>query len=213
MSEKREPLTDPKAMRALAHPARLEMINRLLVEGTATATRLAEVVGVTPSAASYHLRMLAKYGFVEDAPASDDGRERVWRSAGGGISIGTEPGEPMEVRAAKDLLIDALWKDAGDEARRAVRALEDEPEEWREATVLSRTMLLLTAQEMEELGNQIDKLVSVYRASDRDKSQLPEGARVAEAQVYLFPRAERRPPGLPTEDHDAAAAARDGDEG
>ncbi|MFD0479590.1 winged helix-turn-helix domain-containing protein [Nonomuraea thailandensis] len=36
--------------------------------GSATATEVAEIAGITPSAASYHLRMLAKYGFVEDAP-------------------------------------------------------------------------------------------------------------------------------------------------
>ena len=64
-------LSDPKAMRALAHPARLAILTRL--EGSATATEVAEVAGITPSAASYHLRMLAKYGFVEDAPPRGDG--------------------------------------------------------------------------------------------------------------------------------------------
>ena len=76
----RESLSDPKAMRALAHPARLAILNRLGVDGSATATEVAEVAGITPSAASYHLRMLAKYGFVEDAPPRGDGRERVWRA-------------------------------------------------------------------------------------------------------------------------------------
>ncbi|MFI6319560.1 ArsR/SmtB family transcription factor [Nonomuraea sp. NPDC050556] len=203
MSNVREPLSDPKAMRALAHPARLAMINRLSVEGSATATQLAEAVGVTPSAASYHLRMLAKYGFVEDAPSSGDGRERVWRAVKGGITVSTEVGEPLEVRAAKDLLIDAVWKDAAEEARRARFAQEQEPEDWRTATKMSRTMLLLTGEEMRVLGEEIEKLTARYRATDRDKSQLPEGARVAEAQVYLFPRAERPAPGIPTEDHDA----------
>lgn len=202
MTERRAPVSDPKAMRALAHPARLAMINRLATEGTATATQLAEHVGVTPSAASYHLRMLAKYGFVEDAPASGDGRERVWRSTGGGITINTEPGDPMEVRAAKDLLIDAVWKDATAEARRALFAQEQESDEWQLASKMSRTILLVSGEEMKELGEQIDALVNVYR--ERDKSEAPKGARVAEAQVYLFPRADRPTPGLPTEDHDAA---------
>src|SRR5262245_34883612 len=101
----RESLSDPKAMRALAHPARLAMLSRLGSEGPATATEVAEAAGVTPSAASYHLRMLAKYGFVEDAPPRGDGRERLWKSVGHTLAVETLPDDQPEVRAAKDLLV------------------------------------------------------------------------------------------------------------
>ena len=57
-------LSDPKAMRALAHPARLTILELLRAEGTTTATRCASEIGSSPQAASYHLRALAKWGLM-----------------------------------------------------------------------------------------------------------------------------------------------------
>ncbi|MEU9831259.1 winged helix-turn-helix domain-containing protein [Streptosporangium sp. NPDC048047] len=197
--EARRQLTDPVAMRALAHPARLAILNRLQAEGPATATEVAEVVGVTPSAASYHLRMLAKYGFAEDAPARGDARERVWRHSPGGMVLSPEAGDPPEVRAAKDLLIKAVRDHAADEATRALASFDREPAEWQEASIFYRTALLVSAEELGELHRRIDELLDPYSINRRDRAEAPPGARVAEAQVNLFPRAERRPHGLPQE--------------
>lgn len=203
MTRERESLSDPKAMRALAHPARLAILNRLGVEGSATATEVAEVAGITPSAASYHLRMLAKYGFVEDAPPRGDGRERVWKPVGTPLSIGVRPGDQPEVREAKNLLIQAFRKEADEEARRALENIDQEPEEWREATRFSRLMLRLDADEMAWLNGEVEKLFEPYLARSRDEGAAPRGARIAEAQVNLFPHVRRAAQGLPTEDHDA----------
>ncbi|MEU8385117.1 metalloregulator ArsR/SmtB family transcription factor [Streptosporangium sp. NPDC048865] len=190
-------LTDPKAMRALAHPARLAILNRLQAEGPCTATEVAEVVGVTPSAASYHLRMLAKYGFVEDAPARGDGRERVWRSKAGGLSVSPDPGDGPDVRSAKEFLIKAFREQAADEVSRAMENLERESREWREATIFNRAVLLLDAEELRVLNERIDELLAPYRTTVRGREDAPPGARISEAQVSLFPRARRRPHGLP----------------
>ncbi|MFJ2031377.1 ArsR/SmtB family transcription factor [Streptosporangium sp. NPDC087985] len=199
MTEVRRPITDPTAMRALAHPARLAILNRLQSEGPATATDVAEVVGVTPSAASYHLRMLAKYGFTEDAPPRGDGRERLWRATPGGVTISPNPDDRPEVRTAKDLLIKAVRDQAAEEVTRALDNFDREPPEWREASVLNRAVLLVDAEEMKRLGEQIDELLAPYRIASRDRAQAPAGARIAEAQVSLFPRVERRPHGIPRE--------------
>ena len=199
MTQAREPLTDPVAMRALAHPARLAILNRLQSEGPATATEVAEVVGVTPSAASYHLRMLAKYGFAEDAPARGDGRERLWRFVPRRMTISPDPDDRPEVRAAKDLLSRAMRGQAADEAARALENFDREPRQWREASVFTRTVLLVDAAELGELNRRIDELLAPYAVTVRDRAQAPAEARVAEAQVSLFPRAERRPHGLPSD--------------
>ncbi|MFF4410922.1 ArsR/SmtB family transcription factor [Streptosporangium sp. NPDC001559] len=197
MTQEREPLTDPVAMRALAHPARLAILNRIQVEGPATATEVAEVVGITPSAASYHLRMLAKYGFAEDAPPRGDGRERLWRSSSRTMSVTRKPEDGPEVRTAKDLLIKVMRDQAAEEAARALSALDREPRHWLEATVFSRTILLVDSEELGELGRRIDELLAPYRLTARSRDEAPADARVAEAQVNLFPRAVRRPHGLP----------------
>ncbi len=75
-------LSDPKAIRALAHPARLTVIEELYSGRELTATECADLAGLSPSAMSYHLRSLAKAGIVERADATGDGRERPWRAAG-----------------------------------------------------------------------------------------------------------------------------------
>src|SRR4051794_41920037 len=69
-------VTDPMAMRALAHPVRLALIEALADAGTLTATEAGERVGESPANASFHLRQLAKYGFVEEA--GTQGRRRPW---------------------------------------------------------------------------------------------------------------------------------------
>src|SRR3954462_7037030 len=69
-------LDDPKAMRALAHPVRLALLEAL-TDGPMTATEAGERVGESPANASFHLRQLAKYGFVEEAGAQ--GRRRPWK--------------------------------------------------------------------------------------------------------------------------------------
>src|ERR1700709_2206920 len=78
-------LTDPRAIRALAHPARLAVLDALTdVDKTITATQAAQLTGLSPSAMSYHLRALAKWGIVRvaDGAADVDGRERRWRRGG-----------------------------------------------------------------------------------------------------------------------------------
>ena len=198
---RRKALNDPTAMRALAHPARLAILNRLQAEGPCTATEVAEVVGVTPSAASYHLRMLAKYGFVEDAPARGDGRgdgrERLWRSSAIGLSVSPDPDDGPDVRSAKEFLIKALRDQAEDEVSRAMESLERESREWREAALFNRAVLLVDAEELKALNERIDELLAPYKTTVRDREDAPPGARVSEAQVNLFPRARRRPHGLP----------------
>jgi DNA-binding transcriptional ArsR family regulator len=192
---------DAKAMRALAHPARLAILTRLQAEGAATATEVAEVVGVTPSAASYHLRMLAKYGFAEDAPPRGDARERMWQAREPVLSIDTQANDAPETRAAKDLLIQTIRAGAADESSRALAERHREPAEWRDAAVWSRSILLLDAEEMKALREQIEALIRPYHATNRDSDQISAGARVAEIHLHLFPRAARRPHGLPTEAH------------
>ncbi|MBB5965779.1 ArsR/SmtB family transcription factor [Planomonospora venezuelensis] len=192
MTKERQPLSDPRAMRALAHPARLAILNKVQTDGTVTATEAAEVVGITPSAASYHLRMLAKYGFVEDAPPRGDGRERLWRGVRTSWTVSPEPDDQPEVRAAKDALIQMVRDEAAAEAGRALRNFDREPPEWREASTFVRSVLFLDAAEMKELTERIGELIDPYRLNGRDRSEAPPGARVAEAHITLFPRVERR---------------------
>jgi DNA-binding transcriptional ArsR family regulator len=196
-------LDDPKAMRALAHPARLMILDRLGTQDSATATEVAEIAGITPSAASYHLRMLAKYGFVEDAPPRGDGRERLWQSVNVPIRVGVQPEDQPDVRDAKVSLMAALRREANEQADLALSHVDREPPEWRDAARFSRHRIRIDAEEMVQLNDAIEKLIEPYFARHRSEEAAPSGARMAEAQINLFPTVARPVLGLPTEDHDA----------
>src|SRR5215468_11502314 len=73
-------LRDPRSIRALAHPARMAILDALASGDELTATECAELTGLSPSATAYHLKLLERYGFAEPAPARSDGRERPWRT-------------------------------------------------------------------------------------------------------------------------------------
>ena len=91
-------IRDPKVMRAMAHPARLAVLEYLAGGHAATATECAEVCGLSPSATSYHLRELAKAGLIDEAPSRGDGRERVWRSVFTGYQVGADQDASPELR-------------------------------------------------------------------------------------------------------------------
>ena len=102
-------ISDPLALRALAHPARIAILEYLVLEGPATATQCAEIAGLSPTACSYHLRALAKYGFVEeDASAAVDGRHRPWRAKVVAVTFGEKADTPPAVRAAGRAVRDSL---------------------------------------------------------------------------------------------------------
>ena len=75
-------IEDAGALRALAHPARLAVVDELYQGTERTSSELAELTGLSASAMSYHLRSLERWGIVERGTARDDGRERPWRAVG-----------------------------------------------------------------------------------------------------------------------------------
>ncbi|MFJ2743781.1 winged helix-turn-helix domain-containing protein [Streptomyces sp. NPDC087440] len=75
-----DPTQDTAALKALTHPLRIRLLGLLRQHGPGTASELAARTGESSASTSYHLRVLAKYAFVEEAEHKD-GRERRWRSA------------------------------------------------------------------------------------------------------------------------------------
>src|SRR3954451_6663546 len=135
-------LRDPRAMRALAHPARLAILERLSTDGPSTATECAEVTGQSPSACSYHLRALAKWGLVEETEG-DDRRERRWRVLGPFV-IGDHDGpRRADVAAAEHVLTAQVPDRASGRALDWLDRLDDESPEWRDAGRVSNSGLVV----------------------------------------------------------------------
>src|SRR5689334_14913099 len=143
-------LTDPKTMRALAHPARIAIWTHLGLHGPATATECAEIAGLSPSACSYHLRTLAKYGFTEEDPDSAaDGRERPWRARMLAFSLNDVPGAPAATRVASRLLVENI-RMAAEETRASYLARQSEYSAgWQAAAGETFSVAHVTPEELE----------------------------------------------------------------
>jgi DNA-binding transcriptional ArsR family regulator len=178
-------ISDPQVMRALAHPARIEIIDYLNNTGAAvTATECASMVGLSPSATSYHLRELAKYGLVEQAPSRGDGRERIWRGVGASLRI---KGDIVHVgaREAERALVDAYLTKDFQKLRDWTARQGDEPPVWRDASMLMRMYLLLSPEELIEVNNQVAAILEPYR--QRERTEPPEDARRVLMHYSAFP--------------------------
>jgi DNA-binding transcriptional ArsR family regulator len=179
-------ISDPLALRALAHPARIAILEHLVLEGPATATQCAEIAGLSPTACSYHLRALAKYGFVEeDASAAVDGRHRPWRAKVVAVSFGEKADTPPAVRAAGRAVRDSLLQRVAE-----LRDLHYEqeptlPPEWREVGGMTQDVMHVTAAELAELRQKVFELTTAYRRLSPD--ERPPGARRVHATFEVFP--------------------------
>ena len=183
-------VSDPRVMRALAHPARIEIVEYLNNTGAVvTATEVAGLVGLSPSATSYHLRELAKYGLVEHAPSRGDGRERVWRSTGTGLRIEGDPAEPGS-REAERALVDVFLTRDYDRIRAWTAGQAGDPGPWRDASTLVSSQLLLTVEELAALNQQVQALLDPYRKRARQAAS-PDGSRTVAVTYAAFPVEEK----------------------
>lgn len=165
-------VTDPRAIRALAHPLRLDLLEVLGGISPATAARCAEVLNVSHGSASYHLRQLAKYGFVEEGEPSGDQRERPWRLVSrsqGPVDPGPAADELSRVSVEREATKILDWID-----RRAA-----EPRPWQEAAFLIGGTLPMTAQELATVSRRIAEVLQPYRdrVSDAGPPVPPPGGR------------------------------------
>lgn len=170
-------LDDPRAIRAIAHPARLIVIDAIYDRGLAlTATQAAALAGTTPSAMSYHLRALERYGLVRRAPATGDGRERPWVRVAKDLQI--RPGATTSKAVA--LATNALVSTAIDVIRdRLLQALERARDEERrtphdEPATFGTAAIRATADEAKELLKKVHALIGPFR--DEVRLDPPEDA-------------------------------------
>ncbi len=178
-------LTDPRALRALAHPTRLALLDHLAEAGPATATGCGDAVGISASAASYHLRSLASWGLVEEA-GGGHGRERPWQMVGTGFSFELTDASSPAHASAEAALSGQLVASGERWTARFVRDAARYPDEWRQASFLANKTLTLTADEAVELVARLEELLAPYGRSTR--TDPPAGSRVLRLLLRLFPK-------------------------
>lgn len=174
MADEREPIRDPKTLRALAHPLRWKLINVLHTYGTSTATECAELTGESVASCSYHLNMLAQYGFVAEVPGK--GRQKPWRLVRRNqslSSIGLDDETALAVEAASEAYLDQELATL----RERLRRNDHEPDEWRELTGTRATTEFLTAAEAAEVQAKIAEIFEPYADRVEKAENRPDDAR------------------------------------
>jgi DNA-binding transcriptional ArsR family regulator len=181
-------LTDPKAMRALAHPVRMALLELLEVGGTITATQASEALGESPANCAFHLRTLAKYGFVREA-GGGRGRERPWTATRRSVRISTTEQTDPQAALAADALSVAFFERWVERKRRMYGSNARMPG-WEKASNMTHRALFLTAEETEQIDREMRAIVDRYTDRQRDPSLRPAGALPVDVAIFTSPLTE-----------------------
>ncbi|HUD77118.1 MAG TPA: helix-turn-helix domain-containing protein [Streptosporangiaceae bacterium] len=164
-------VTDPRAIRALAHPVRLDLLELLVAIGPATAAQCGRILGVSQASCSFHLRQLAKYGLVVDAGPGQDRRERRWQMPDNRIRL---PGNDGVTRQLFSVVVEREMQAILERAQRQ----DGDIAEWRGTEGPLAGVAVMSADEVTEVRRKITELLEPYFARAVSSGpRLPPGQR------------------------------------
>jgi DNA-binding transcriptional ArsR family regulator len=184
-------LSDPRDMRALAHPIRLALLEVLAAYGPLTATQAGELIGESASSCSFHLRTLARHNFVEET-GDGRGRQRPWRLVSIGMQI-TDAEAGSEKFVAATALAQIAAERQLNRLRQWWQVNRNADPEWLHAADQSDSMSWLTPEELREINDAVVK--TLLRHHDRlgDPTLRPPGAKLVEMLYFSFPSSIGKP--------------------
>lgn len=170
---------DARSLRALAHPLRMDILDALKADGPATSTTLADRLGESTGTLSWHLRLLAEHGFIEEDVERGTKRERWWRAADERQLL--DPAD-MPGERALEVYLGAIVRQCFGRAERYLS--EDWDQEWQNAATFSDWQdLRLSPERLGALNQELLALVDRYATAPQD----PDGTPVS-VQIQAFPR-------------------------
>ncbi len=171
-------LRDPRAIKALAHPARLAVIDEFFCGRKLTATECAEIAGLSASAMSYHLRALEKWGIIRRSETTGDGRERPWEAAGDRLAV--DSAQPRASAAGEAILIARILDRHRADTLAWVSHQDEDSSEWYDSMAISSGVFWLDHREAKQLSAELEELTGRYQR--RSATDAPPGVR----RVRLF---------------------------
>ena len=181
-------LRDPRALRALAHPIRIQLLGLLRRDGPLTSSEAARRLGESSGSSSYHLRQLARFGLVEEAQGGR-GRERPWRAT----SLYTSwpnVAETQELAEASAVLERFVLDRYVERLEHWLAHRRAESREWQDAAAFGDSALYLTADELAGLRDALMQLAEPYMERVAKPELRPEGAREITFLQVAFPADE-----------------------
>ncbi len=192
-------LTDSRTLRALTHPVRIALIEALLLHGAMTATEVGERISESPTTCSFHLRQLAKYGFVEEA-GGGKGRSRPWRLTSTGMQFSSVHADP-ETEMAAGALVRMLRDRQFARYQTWLETNQNFPREWRDAAGSSESIIYLTPAELDELSEEVlALLLPRFRERLTDPARRPTDAVPVEILMLAYPISLPPPGDIPTDE-------------
>jgi hypothetical protein len=188
------PVSEALALRALAHPVRWKLIDVLTSEGTVTATRCSELIGESTATCSYHLGVLAKYGYITRV-AGSQWREKPWRLVKPDIHVSSASGNVEQASAARAVAESLLDYELA-RLKESIRQAGQEPAEWQGTHKIMGATPWLTAAELRQAIAEIGQVIDKYSGRGQAAAERPADARPAR----LFAAAAPMPPDLASDD-------------
>ncbi len=182
----RRPELGPAQLKALAHPLRIQILDLLSTHGSLTASGLAALVGESSGSTSYHLRQLARHGFVREVTGKGTARERWWERRPGGFSVSVHDDDADTAATLAGEMISRQLENARAHKIQAFLDRSSElPARWLEGARLATASKWLTAEQMLEVAEAWEALDATLSRFDGQES-LP-GARPVQVHFNLFP--------------------------
>jgi DNA-binding transcriptional ArsR family regulator len=184
MALKKVKQLDAASLRALAHPLRVRIVGRLRVGGPATATMLADDLGESSGATSYHLRALAKAGFVEEEVGRGTGRERWWRAAHDMTSWHTgDLGDDPDAEAAEEWLLGFHARQAMDRIDAWLDQRTKADPQWVAVADQSDYFMRMTPEQVRAMLEEVHAVIQRHITAADDAPTPPDALL---ARLFLF---------------------------
>jgi hypothetical protein len=162
----------------------MAILELFAVRETLTATQASDVLGESPANCAFHLRTLAKYGFVREA-GGGRGRERPWALASRSMTLTTSQPDPQAALAADEL--SRLWLDRWMDRTRRLLGPRDEVPGWDEASGWTNTHVFLTPDETRRLRDEMRRMLKPYEDRLTDPALRPDGTLPVEWTIFASP--------------------------
>lgn len=183
-------LTDPRAIRALAHPARLAILEALFEGAELTSTECATLTGLSPSATAYHLKALEKWGIVRPGTRRGDARQRPWTACG--LSLEVDSSAPLRSSLAEKAILNLAINRDREAAFRFLDRAASEPKLWRDTVNVHSGAYWLTPAEVDEVVSSLVAIMEMKKGGPR-RGNGPAAARRIRISLLTFPDDEKSP--------------------
>ncbi|WP_345374267.1 ArsR/SmtB family transcription factor [Frondihabitans cladoniiphilus] len=180
---------DASALRALAHPLRIEIYETLGRVGSATASGLAEQLGESSGSTSYHLRQLERHQLVREVEGKGTGRERWWQVVPGGVSVSAREHESAAGRKSARMVVRQWDRSRAALLEEFAEAAESEsgvPTEWYDATSMATINVSATVEQLRALSQAFDEFSAQWIDPLRGPTRSPDERRV-QVHFNAFP--------------------------